>query len=153
MASVPRTPAPKRDSRARVLDLLRRAPGLHVAEIARRLDLTWQGASHHLRALEAEGALRSVLLRRRRVYLLSDAPPEAAAVERALASPSAVRLARAVLGEPGLTVIELARRAGLSRRVAYHHALILRRVGLVNASGEPLRLAPAPTLATALGDR
>lgn len=97
--------------------------------------------------------MRSALLRRRRVYLLSNAPPGVAALERALASPSAVRLARAVVGEPGLTVLELARRAGLSRRVAYHHALILRRVGLVIASGEPLRLAPAPTLEAAFGDR
>lgn len=74
-------------------------------------------------------------------------------MERALASPSAVRLARAIVGAPGLTVLELARRAGLSRRVAYHHALILRRVGLVVAVGEPLRFAPAPALGAALGDR
>lgn len=150
---MPHKPAPRPDSRARILEILRLAPGLHVAEIARRLDLTWQGASHHLRALEAQGAVRSALLRRRRVYLLRDAPPDAAGVERALASTSAVRLARAVLAEPGLTALELARRAGLSRRVAYHHALILRRVGLVIATGEPLRFAPAPTLAAALGDR
>lgn len=140
-------------TRKRIIALLERTPGLHVAEIARRLDLTWQGARHHLLVLEDAQLLSSALVRRRRVYYAGALAPQETLRERALISPSAVRLARAILAEPGLTVLELARRAGLTRRVAYHHALLLRGAGLVTAAGEPLRFAPAPMLEAVLGDR
>lgn len=140
-------------TRKRIVALLERTPGLHVAEIARRLQLTWQGARHHLVILEDASFVSSALVRRRRVYYAGALAPGEVLRERALASPSAVRLARAILAEPGLTALELARGAGLTRRVAYHHALLLRRAGLVTAAGEPLRFSPAPMLEAALGDR
>ena len=133
-------------SRTDTLALVRRAPGLHVAEIARRLRLSWSGAAGHLRALEKEGLVHSALESRRRVYFASEARPEDIHRFRALAAPSATRVAKAIVAEPGLTVREVAIRARLSPRVTYHHARRLREVGLVVARGEPMRLFPSPAL-------
>lgn len=135
------------------MELLERAPGLHVAELARRLGLTWNGTLHHLRDLEAAGIVTSAWEGRRRVCFTGSASPEAVRRLRALTSPSAVRIAREVLRSPNVTIGELAARAELSRRVVYHHVQKFREVGLVRAAGEPLRIEAATDLPRALGDR
>lgn len=136
----------KLPSRTDTLALIRRAPGLHVAEIARRLALSWSGAAAQLRALETEGFARSALVSRRRVYFASDTDPEDVQRFRALASASATRIAKVVAAEPGLTVREVATRARVTPRVSYHHARRLREVRLVTGQGEPMRLFPTTAI-------
>lgn len=138
-------------NRLQILKTIRAAPGLHLAELARRTNLSYGGASHHLRDLEKEGLVASARVARRRLYFAPDTPDATVAQFRALAPTAAARVARVILDEPKLTIRELALRTALLRRVVYHHVAKLRAVGLVVASGEPMRLAPAADLRAILG--
>ena len=52
--------APDESTRAQVLELVRRFPGIHMRGIVREMEISTALATYHLKALTAEGRLRAV---------------------------------------------------------------------------------------------
>lgn len=143
----------KEANRSDLLNTIRATPGLHLAELARRTNLSYGGASHHLQDLGREGLVSSARVSGRRIYFPRETPAPMVAKFRVLAPTAATRVARAILEKPGSTIREVASTTSLPRPVVYHHVAKLRAVGLIVASGEPMRLASALDLREILGER
>ena len=142
----------KSAQRTKILGLLRKFHGAHVARIAREADLSWTAAAHHLRELEAAAFVTSRRVGRRRVYAARDTHANALAI---LGGRTAQRVAMALVEHSGGTIFELATAISLSRRALHYHVLRMRRVGLVVVKDEatrtrgdqtPIRVQPTPLL-------
>ncbi len=64
-------PAPEADARGRILEAIAAMPGIHLRELERHVGISFSGVSHHVRALEKEGAIIGVSDPHYRRYFLS----------------------------------------------------------------------------------
>lgn len=123
-------------ARSKLLRLVRERPALGAAEAARAIALGWGAFEHHLRRLEHEGHLRIVKAGGR--ALLFPAPrrvPSHDALAVLASRGTVLRVARAIMEEPGASVAQVRARACVSRRAAYYHVKRLMDAGLVRSGG------------------
>lgn len=119
--------------RHQLMALVREHPGLHLREIARRLDTTATNAAYHLRVMERHGMVRSERLRGKRVYMEA-AGREANARHLArsvLNLDSRARLLRAVAAQPGSNQSRLALATDQHQGAVSWHLRQLVAAGLV----------------------
>lgn len=140
----------------RILDLVRRRPGLTTRDVAAQLDLAWATVAYHQRRLEQEGLLSTTEQGRRLVLHAREGldEPPMHALQALLQGQTMRRVALAVQAEPGLGEDALARHLGLPLRALRYHLERLAAAGLLEAS-DPLRregLVPTPLLDLLLGE-
>lgn len=140
----------------RILDLVRRRPGLTTRDVAARLDLAWATVAYHRRRLERDGLLSCVPRGRRLLLYAADvhAEPPAEAADAMLQGQTMRRVALAIQAEPGLDEATLALRLRLPRRALRYHLDRLGSAGLVASLGPARRDAfvPTPLLDLLLGE-
>jgi predicted transcriptional regulator len=119
--------------RHQVLETVRQQPGIHLREVARRLDLTPNNAAYHLRVLERHGLLRSERLHGKRVYFPA-AGPEARRkflAESLLRLASRARVLAAVAATPAPNQTRIAALTGQHQGAVGWHLRLLMEAGLV----------------------
>ena len=125
-----------RAMRARMRELIQAEPGIHVAELAQRLAVSWHTAAYHLGVLVKT---RVVQLekgdRERRAY-----PAGISARHRqwlaALRADQAVEVLRNLMEGTPLSVPVLSRRMGFSEKIVRRHVERLADAGLLQRRGE-----------------
>lgn len=127
--------------RARVLDFVRRHPGVHEREVERRLGLSGRLAAYHLGVLAGEGKVRRFADGQYQRYV--DAAQKWTAADlRALAAlrkPVALRIAVLLLDRGGLAHGEVAAALGLAKASASHHLGHLVQAGILTAQPQGRR--------------
>lgn len=130
--------------RRRVYDLIKAKPGIHLKALAASAGLGYGATVFHVRVLEKGGVVTHVSLPGyRRHYLTGSIPPEEMQLAAALEGRGSARtIYEAVLAEPGITLTELAGRAGVSVPVAHRTVERLRSAGLLDkvAQGREVRI-------------
>jgi DNA-binding MarR family transcriptional regulator len=132
-------------TRARILAHLAAAPGIHFNELARLAGCGRGALQHHLQVLERAGLVRQRKAGRYVCVYLASAP--ACPTDGLLKTDLACRLEALLHQEPGITVVEAARRLETSYGATVYHLRRLSGVGLVELRGAPLaafRVTPAP---------
>jgi predicted transcriptional regulator len=135
------------ERRREILSLIEQQPGIHSTEIRRILDLGAGVVHHHLDKLAAAGLVETreyghAIL----YYAAGQAPPKD---DPALTlTPSAKRIALAVLHRPGRSSVEIAREVELYPKRVSVYLTQLQEAGLVLAAreGTRVRYVPAPKL-------
>lgn len=124
-------------TRSRLLEEIRTRPGSTIAELARAAHLPHSTATHHLRRLEAAGAVATVPLGGRRHHFDPGVPGAPDVVGARLPLAGAV-LAR--VREKGPAPLgAIAHGLPLTKAGAYWHLLRLARLGLIEMDGPPGR--------------
>jgi len=132
--------------RRRIQDALREEPGLHKNALARRVEVPHGQLDHHLTKLREGGLVTDVVSGGYRCWFLAgsmDAPrmrAEAAARSRGARAVMAV-----VRDRPGLSLSEVARRAGMNPGTVHYHLRRLESAGAVRVEdvGGAQRILPA----------
>ncbi|HVL87344.1 MAG TPA: ArsR family transcriptional regulator [Candidatus Thermoplasmatota archaeon] len=125
--------------REKVLDLIRRYPGLHVREVERQLGVSPALASYHLRRLAEGGLLRAETHGEFLRYYPAAAGAPRAGERRLLAilrRPVAAKIALLLLSEGALANKDIALRLGISRATVSYHLHRLSDAGLLQAADE-----------------
>lgn len=119
--------------RRNVLDVVARHPGLPVGELQTLVGVGWGTLHHHLKKLEEAGLVRTHSVGRRRiVHLAGEGAHEGFALLRGR---TARNVARAIVDNPGIGIVDLARVSGGSPRAVYYHVKRLVEAGLVTNGG------------------
>jgi DNA-binding transcriptional ArsR family regulator len=122
--------------RARILAAIERAPGASPTRIVEDLGIGWSTLYHHVKALEAQGVVRSASAGRHTfLYPAGMASDPRLSVQRSVLFGGRARL----VGEeaaraPGHDVSSLAAALDISPRVVYHHVRRLVEAGLLRSS-------------------
>lgn len=140
--------------RAHVHQVVVQDPGLSLEEVRARAGIAWGTAVHHLRRLEDNGLLVSIVQNARRRYFAANTPASShRAHVAALSHPTARRLADLVRQRPGLDQGGLCEALGLRNPAASKHLQQLAAHGLVlvERDGRRCRYHPTDALRTAFG--
>lgn len=142
--------------RQRIVETVSKQPGIHRAELARRLDLADGTVRHHLdKLVEAD----LVVANDDHGFVCYFRPGDLdASIRRGLAAlttPAARKVLQALVEDPGRSNKELAGATGLSPSTVHHHVGRLRDAGLVEGrrQGRSIRLSPTDTAERALAVR
>lgn len=145
------------DLRSKILEISDAEPGIHVAALAKRLDVAPRTVHYHVRVLEEAG---HVLVKDRggqRMILVAKAGPDRLAREAicALRQDGKRELLRTLAVEPGLSLTEIARRIDRHPSTVKRHADDLVERGLVDAvrDGAARRLRLVEAAAAHVRDR
>lgn len=118
--------------RARVHDVVAQDPGVSLSEVTARAGIAWGTAVHHLRRLEAHGAVVSVTQLGHHRYFVANTP--AATQRTAMAvvmHPTARRIAHLVSQRPGIDQTGICQALGLNNPAASKHLSQFEAQGLV----------------------
>lgn len=139
------------ENRARIHELAGEEPGIHYAELRRRLDVSRGALEHHLgRLLEADLLVEKRANGYRCLFLAGHLDERTRRGLAQVRSESARRLVRTLAAEPGLGVRELARTIDRSPSTVSHHLDTLREAGIVEGTERGRELALS---LTSLGER
>lgn len=133
----------------RILEAVDRRPGSGLSELRRATGLGWGTIYHHLARLQRAGLVTVEKRGRLRCAFpkgTDQAPP------RDHHGRTRRRVAAVIQERGPVTVDEVVRVTGLSRRVVYHHAKRLIESGLAERSRADRTLRPLPGLAALLED-
>jgi len=119
-------------ARSRLVELIEAEPGVHVRELTRRSNLSRSGVEHHLRVLVGAGLVKTVAAG----GLVRCFPGPQAAPSEPGPGPAARRILEAAAASQGLTVSEVAERAGMGYGAAHYHLRRLEKAGLVRLRDE-----------------
>ena len=128
----------KHPMRARLIEIVRREPGIHFAGLACEAGFTEGATRHHVAKLVAGGHLAE--LRDEgfaRLYVAGSVPPEAARRFSALRGATHRRVYELFAAEPRLSLREAARRLGLSAPTVFRSVRKLRAAGLLAPPSPP----------------
>jgi predicted transcriptional regulator len=135
--------------RREILKLVRAKPGIPISEVRARLDLGWGSLYYHIQKLELAGYLEVCSVGRLNLLY----PPGADHARHAkavsfLRGDTAMRIAEAILAEPGCSVPDLIAATGESPRVVYYHVKRLAEIGVVTSASRlrHVELQPTPEL-------
>lgn len=143
-------------TRARLLDAIRQAPGIHKSQLCDVAGTKWSTASYHLERLQKQGLIRTQVVGKRLMIYPETMGFGDAMLLRARRDPvRADILDQLHQGPVGLT--ELARRSNVTRKVMRRHLSTLMRVGLVHRApghrGSFMRMDLASSRPTEPADR
>lgn len=142
--------APDEETRQRILEAIRKAPGVHGRLLRDMLDLGGGELDGHVKHLIDAGLVETATVANRVVlYPAGKVPPPNLLV---LEIPTVRRIAQIILKKPGATSGEVAEALGVSKRRAQMALTDLCDAGLATSTREALRVRYSPTakLRTAL---
>lgn len=138
MKSMPELPA--QETRGRLLRLLRRYPGLHLREVARRLEVDVGTAKYHLDRLEKHGYLSALQMRRNKHYFPRCDRFDGELVDRKdkpllahLRTPMVLLLVLQLLASGPLSAADLASGVDLSPSQVHYYLSKMERVDIVTS--------------------
>lgn len=122
-------------TRARIVEAVQQRPGLTLRQVQAAAGVAWGTTVHHVRLLEHHGQLVSIRSGPRRLlYAANTAEARARDDLAALAHPTALAVATAVVESPGLDQGDLCHDVGLRAPAASKHLTRLEAAGLVEVS-------------------
>lgn len=138
-------------TRERMLEAILQDPGIHLAELGKRLGLSWSTVSYHARQLAKQGRIQVEKgFRERRLY-----GPQVPALHKpwlaALRDEDTTRVLHALLEAPA-SVRQLGASLGLSHKVIRRHLATLEQSGLVHRRGDTRTLFEVSAADVALID-
>lgn len=138
------------DRRARIFDLIKSNPGIHLSEIARELDFAWGTTLHHLRKLRADHLILYKEMGHHKSFFvngsgLSEKQMEAMSL---IKSGTLSRLAQYLETHPRVSLKELSEALQISPPLAAFHIRKLEKAGLVQKvrDGKSVRLSTTQVL-------
>lgn len=138
------------DRRARIFDLIKSNPGIHLSEIARELDFAWGTTLHHLRKLRADHLILYKELGHHKSFFvngsgLSEKQMEAMSL---IKNGTLSRLAQYLETHPRVSLKELSEALQISPPLAAFHIRKLEKAGLVQKvrDGKSVRLSTTQAL-------
>jgi len=138
------------DRRARIFELIKTNPGIHLSEIARELDFAWGTTLHHLRKLRADRLIMFKSLGHHKSFFvngsgLSERQMEALSLVK---NGTLANLAHYLEEHPRTTLKELSEGLGISPPLAAFHIRKLEKAGFVQKvrEGKSVRLTTTDTL-------
>ncbi|MGQ0536965.1 MAG: winged helix-turn-helix transcriptional regulator [Methanobacteriota archaeon] len=135
-------PKPRAPVRARILEVVRRYPGIHVREIERQLGVSSALASYHVRKLAEAGRIRIETQGEFHRCYAEDAPGtrrRTAEDERLLGvlrQPAALKIVLLLLSEERVQNKDVAERLGITKGTASYHLANLVEEGIVRRASE-----------------
>lgn len=138
------------DRRARIFELIKNNPGIHLSEIARELEYAWGTTLHHLRKLRAERLILFKDIGHHKSFFvngsgLSEKQMEALSL---IKTGTLAQLAHYLEGHPRTTLKELSEALSISPPLAAFHIRKLEKAGLVAKvrDGKSVRLSTTEEL-------
>jgi DNA-binding transcriptional ArsR family regulator len=123
------------ESRKRVLAQVLADPGLSVAELAARANLTWRSTAYHVRLLQRAKAVEVEQGGRTRRVFPAGLPVKHRQWLSALRIGEASEVLRLLIAEPNQTIPGLSRRLGYSDKVVRRQVANLAEAGLLERRG------------------
>lgn len=137
-----------RAMRARIRAEVQGDPGIHVAQLAERLGVSWHTACYHLGVLAKARHIQLEKQGRERRVFPAGMPARHRQWLAALRTEQAADVLRMLVRDPRLSVPTLSRRMGFSEKIVRRQIERLADAGLVSRRGE-LRPVYEPTLEAA----
>lgn len=138
------------ERRARIFELIRANPGIHLSEIARELDFAWGTTLHHLRKLRADHLILYKEMGHHKSFFvngsgLSEKQMEAMSL---IKNGTLSRLAQYLETHPRVSLKELSEALQISPPLAAFHIRKLEKAGLVQKvrDGKSVRLSTTQAL-------
>lgn len=138
------------DRRARIFELIKSNPGIHLSEIARELDFAWGTTLHHLRKLRADRLILYKEMGHHKSFFvngsgLSEKQMEAMSL---IKNGTLSRLAQYLENHPRVSLKELSEALQISPPLAAFHIRKLEKAGLVQKvrDGKSVRLSTTQAL-------
>ncbi|MBI2078329.1 MAG: winged helix-turn-helix transcriptional regulator [Euryarchaeota archaeon] len=138
------------ERRARIFELIKQNPGIHLSEIARSLDFAWGTTLHHLRKLRADRLVMFKSMGHHKSFFingsgLSERQMEALSLVK---NGTLANLAHYLEGHPRTTLKELSEALGISPPLAAFHIRKLEKAGFVTKvrDGKSVRLTTTEAL-------
>lgn len=123
--------------RRRLIDLIRRKPGLRPSKLSDELDANRGTAKYHLIMLERAQLVHAVRAKRVTRYFPADLPPGERPLYALLLRGRVLEVASLIAKNPGISQRELTSTLGLSRKVFRRYADLLVERELLNEVREP----------------
>lgn len=127
----------KHPLRRRLLDMVRRRPGVRMAEIWQTLEANRGTAKYHLLILERANAVEAVRTKRITRYFPSGVGPDERSLLALLLRGRVMELVRAITRNPGFSQRELTGSLAMSRKVFRRYVDLLIESRLLNEIHEP----------------
>lgn len=125
-----------RRTRERILEALRRSPGMNVSELRAAVGLAWATTAYHLRILQRQGFVHLEPKRRGHLCFPIDIPARHRGLVWALRDPDTARVIAALLEGPGRGISQLSSSLGLSEHSVRARLVALHGNGLVVKRGQ-----------------
>jgi predicted transcriptional regulator len=123
--------------RGQIYGFIQSHPGEHYNHIKQALDVTNGTLSHHLRALEIQGFVRSQRDGTyKRFYPTDMKVPRTKGIQL---SDLQIAIVDAIRQSPGISQKEIARREGISQQTVSYNLSVLGRMGILDVSREGMR--------------
>ena len=123
--------------RWRMLETIKARPGISPVELKAAIPMGWGTFFHHMRHLEAQGAIQSQVSGRRRVLYPTDAASQAnvpvLVAEALLRGRTAREVYEGIRARPGIDLADLCTILDRSPRSVYYHVLRFVERGLVRS--------------------
>lgn len=123
-------------TRERILEALRRAPGMNTSELRQAVGLAWATVAYHLRVLERQGFVHLQPKRRGWLCFPIDIPVRQRGVVAALRDPDTARVLAALLEGNAMGITQLSQALGLPEHSVRSRLVHLQGSGLVVKRGE-----------------
>ncbi|MBI4394218.1 MAG: hypothetical protein HY556_10580 [Euryarchaeota archaeon] len=125
--------------RDRIVEAIRKEPGIPIGEIIRQTGFGSGTVYHHLHTLERSRKIVSEIVGRRKLFYAVHAAGAHAAQGRRIAllrGDTIRRIAETILGNPGHSIQDVIAATGVCPQVAYYHVGRLLQAGLVHRAGD-----------------
>lgn len=134
-------------TRGRILEAVRRRPGIHKSELSRELNLGWGTISHHVHVLRRQRLLDTDRRGRQLLLYACGIPEEERRWLRALGDDLAAQMLAVLSDGDEAGVSEMSRRLGATPKTVRRRLALLREEGLVERpqEGGAFRLREAGT--------
>lgn len=117
--------------RRRMIDVIRKEPGIKISQLCRVTDAGWGTVKYHLHLLKKAGLIVSRSTGRDCLLFSSDYPVEELPVKEALRQGRADQLAQAIADKPGASQKELCAQVHMTRKIIRRYVEVLESAGLV----------------------
>jgi len=125
-----------RRTRERILEALRRSPGMNVTELRMAVGLAWATVAYHLHILERQGFVYLQPKRRGHQCFPVDIPAQHRGVLTALRDPDTARVLGALLAGHAMGITQLSHTLGLPEHSVRSRLTHLQGSGVVVKRGE-----------------
>jgi predicted transcriptional regulator len=123
-------------TRERILEALRRQPGMNTSELRAEVGLAWATAAYHLKVLQRQGFVHLEPKRRGHLCFPIDIPAHYRGLVWALRDPDTARVIAALLNGHAMGISQLSNSLGLSEQSVRTRLANLHGNGLVVKRGE-----------------
>ncbi len=141
-------------TRRRILETIRREPGITISNLCRRTEAGWGTVKYHLQILQRAGLVVSRSPGRDCLLFPQEYPRDELPVTEVLRRGRAASLAKAIAQSPGASQKELCARVNMTRKIIRTYVDMLTSAGLVveRRDSQFQRYYPDPRLAARFPD-